>query len=327
VAKKPYSTEAAFLQAILEQPDDDTPRLVYADWLEEHGQGERAEFIRLQIERARRPYHDRTRLVPGERERALLAAHGEEWLGPLPEYARQQVVFERGFPGRTTRVEIHHFVTWDARLWRAAPVTDVALSDSYSHEGVYRPEGEKERLMRALAAKPELGNLRGLNLDEGSVTAADLEILLTSRRLTRLRTLLASDTSLGDEGVRLVARTRRLPALTDLYLESVGVGAEGVAALAVSPLLGRLRTLGLSNNGRMGDAEVAVLAASPQMRNLTRLSFVGSGLTDVGARALAASPHLAGLTYLCLYANDFSPAGHALLEERFGKQAVLELVW
>jgi uncharacterized protein (TIGR02996 family) len=29
---------AGLLQAILADPEDDTPRLVYADWLEEHGQ-------------------------------------------------------------------------------------------------------------------------------------------------------------------------------------------------------------------------------------------------------------------------------------------------
>src|SRR5262245_7675431 len=34
-----------FLAAILEQPDDDGPRLVYADWLEEQGQSDRAELI------------------------------------------------------------------------------------------------------------------------------------------------------------------------------------------------------------------------------------------------------------------------------------------
>ena len=39
----------AFLEAIIAAPGDDTPRLVYADWLEEHGEGERAEFIRVQI--------------------------------------------------------------------------------------------------------------------------------------------------------------------------------------------------------------------------------------------------------------------------------------
>lgn len=42
--------EQAFLNTILAHPDADLPRLVYADWLEEIGQAERAEFIRLQCE-------------------------------------------------------------------------------------------------------------------------------------------------------------------------------------------------------------------------------------------------------------------------------------
>ena len=45
--------EPGLLQAVLANPDDDATRLVYADWLEEHGQGEadraRSDFIRLQI--------------------------------------------------------------------------------------------------------------------------------------------------------------------------------------------------------------------------------------------------------------------------------------
>jgi uncharacterized protein (TIGR02996 family) len=38
--------DAAFLRAIAEAPAHDAPRLVYADWLDEHGQADRAEFIR-----------------------------------------------------------------------------------------------------------------------------------------------------------------------------------------------------------------------------------------------------------------------------------------
>jgi uncharacterized protein (TIGR02996 family) len=45
----------AFLQAILESPDDDTPRLVYADYLDEHGETDRAEFIRVQVALASLP--------------------------------------------------------------------------------------------------------------------------------------------------------------------------------------------------------------------------------------------------------------------------------
>jgi uncharacterized protein (TIGR02996 family) len=43
----------ALLRAICAAPDDDTPRLVAADWLEEHGDPDRAAFIRIQCELAR----------------------------------------------------------------------------------------------------------------------------------------------------------------------------------------------------------------------------------------------------------------------------------
>lgn len=43
----------AFIAAIVADPDDDTARLVAADFLEENGDAERAAFIRIQIELAR----------------------------------------------------------------------------------------------------------------------------------------------------------------------------------------------------------------------------------------------------------------------------------
>lgn len=47
------STRAELLRTIIDDPESDTPRLVFADWLDEHGEPERAEFIRVQIELAR----------------------------------------------------------------------------------------------------------------------------------------------------------------------------------------------------------------------------------------------------------------------------------
>lgn len=47
------SDHDAFRAAITANPDDDTPRLVYADFLEEHDEPERAAFIRAQVELAR----------------------------------------------------------------------------------------------------------------------------------------------------------------------------------------------------------------------------------------------------------------------------------
>lgn len=45
----------ALLAAILANPDDNLPRLVLADWLQEHGEDERAELIRIECEMARSP--------------------------------------------------------------------------------------------------------------------------------------------------------------------------------------------------------------------------------------------------------------------------------
>jgi uncharacterized protein (TIGR02996 family) len=46
------SDRNAFLRAICETPADDAPHLVFADWLNENGESERAEFIRVQCELA-----------------------------------------------------------------------------------------------------------------------------------------------------------------------------------------------------------------------------------------------------------------------------------
>lgn len=43
----------ALLSSILADPDANAPRLIFADWLDEHDEGERAEFIRVQIELAK----------------------------------------------------------------------------------------------------------------------------------------------------------------------------------------------------------------------------------------------------------------------------------
>lgn len=41
--------QVEFVKGICTVPDDDTRRVVYADWLQEHGEPERAEFIRVQV--------------------------------------------------------------------------------------------------------------------------------------------------------------------------------------------------------------------------------------------------------------------------------------
>src|SRR5262245_53611857 len=83
------SDEAALLAAIRTNPEEDTPRLAYADWLDEQG-GElntaHAEFIRIQIEldraeprRTEPPEHKEKE----KRSRELFWKHYREWFPEL----------------------------------------------------------------------------------------------------------------------------------------------------------------------------------------------------------------------------------------------------
>ena len=63
----------AIFQAILDKPDDDVPRLAFADWCEENGHADRAELIRVQLALAA-GLNLHVRLVEGTDPQHVLAA-------------------------------------------------------------------------------------------------------------------------------------------------------------------------------------------------------------------------------------------------------------
>src|SRR5262249_26498683 len=73
--------EEAFLAAIAAAPDDDTPRLVFADWVDDNSQPEWAEFIRLQCRLAALPTDDPQRPALQEREVECFRSRAPRWLG------------------------------------------------------------------------------------------------------------------------------------------------------------------------------------------------------------------------------------------------------
>ncbi|HUR52974.1 MAG TPA: TIGR02996 domain-containing protein, partial [Gemmataceae bacterium] len=128
----------ALLATILAEPDEDTPRLMFADWLEEEGRRERAEFIRTQIELARTPERD---VVPWNRrvvalqatEKRILALRFAEWVaamraagGPL-EGLGTNVQFRRGFV-EVAWISASWFVDQAEALFRAVPLRDLRVS-------------------------------------------------------------------------------------------------------------------------------------------------------------------------------------------------------
>jgi uncharacterized protein (TIGR02996 family) len=71
------SVEDALLQDILREPDDDGLRLILADYLEDHGDPERASFIRDQVELEKRAWHKLAPVLNRVRE-YILRRGGDE---------------------------------------------------------------------------------------------------------------------------------------------------------------------------------------------------------------------------------------------------------
>ena len=72
----------ALIAGIAADPHNDLRKLVFADWLEEHGEPDRAEFIRLAI--GNKNPDTRTK-VTEKRAKALFAKHWRTWFGPFFE--------------------------------------------------------------------------------------------------------------------------------------------------------------------------------------------------------------------------------------------------
>jgi uncharacterized protein (TIGR02996 family) len=287
----PRDTGAALLEAILAEPEEDGPRLIYADWLEENGgpaERDRAEFIRIQMELAGLPEDDPRRKKLQKRERQLWSAHREEWLEHVPPHLRNKrdLHFQRGFLEELSLAP----AIWNkhgARLFAHHPLYRIRL-----------PQGLEVSHASALAVVPHLSRVRvlslhGCTIDEPLKT---LQILFDTPFLTGLRLL---------------------------DLSACGLTTRGVGVLAGSALLGRVPEIDLSDN-QVGPGAVEALAAAPAVASVRVLSLRNNPIGDAGGKALAASPHLDGLQRLDLGEVALGEKVKEALRERFGDRVVLE---
>ncbi len=139
----------ALLAAVLADPEDDLPRLVYADWLEENGQGELAEFIRVQCEMGRAPkrhgagaFCQCRRCVLYRRECELLDEYAYLWFPPplvaclspagthfrVPTPGMVGAHVTRGFAGHIA-CTLADWLSVGPAVVRSHPVTSVVLTD------------------------------------------------------------------------------------------------------------------------------------------------------------------------------------------------------
>jgi uncharacterized protein (TIGR02996 family) len=209
----PDPTRDALYAAILAHPDEDTPRLAYADHIEEQGDSARAEFIRLQCRLAAANEWDDGHTAADVRCRRLLAEH-PEWHKELgfgdPNCWSGEPRFRRGFMEHTG-FSPDWFRSNFESMFRKIPLRSTALR-----------VGPNELSFEKFAASAAIGRLRRLTL------------------------------YLDSDALGALANVPQLAALEKLHAWVSSVDVELLRKLVESPHLRNLRSFTFRANGHHG---------------------------------------------------------------------------
>lgn len=299
----PSAEEMAFLARIRDEPDDDGPRLIYADWLDERGDP-RGEFIRIQCALARLPADDPRREGLREREQALLKANEAAWTEKLQGLA-SGFEFRRGML-EAVSVDASAFLQRGQDLFRSGPIRRVRFL-------------EAGKCFAELMESPLLGRIRELDLCSCFLGNGGPAMIARARQLAKLEVLDLGFNDLTDQGLRTLADIPHLDRLRDLLInDNRQLGTPGIRALADSPHLANLRLLDLSGNA-LNETAVKVLVNGESLKQLDSVALQGNNLGDGGVEALAHSALLSRITartpVLRLSRNNIGPGGARALAE------------
>jgi uncharacterized protein (TIGR02996 family) len=215
----PKGDGRALLAAVLADPDDDGPRLVYADWLTAQGDP-RGEFITVQCALAKDPKNKALRA----REKALMRK-ASAWTKAARQIGRE-CVLRRGFVS-SVRATALAFISQGASLFATEPVEELEIA--------HGSPGALERL----AAAPHLAKLRSLDVRVYVGSDKDLDKVkkfLRAPAIAQLRQLKLSigiwqqlDASSLLDGISW-------PKLEALQLLTFGSGLDGLATAKLPSL-------------------------------------------------------------------------------------------
>lgn len=234
----------AFLPGITGDPDDDTPRLIFADWLDDTDKEDnrlRADLIRVQCELAK--------LLAGDPRRLALERREAELLWHEQGFFRQQIEAAMLMEGRSHRGFIDEVTMTPAML-----------------------------LERLQYLQPPPTQLRLVGLTDDSVDA-----LAASPHLSHLRSLDLMGSRLSPEGLRALLASKELSRLQHLFLSRSGLRAEHMQVLMDSPIAGQLLTLDVSDNFSglvVGTACMNAIFASGRFSRMQTLNIEGNGIMN-----------------------------------------------
>jgi uncharacterized protein (TIGR02996 family) len=288
------STQTRLLDAVLAAPEDDEPRLVYADWLMERGDP-RGEFITVQCTEARLRREGK-RATPAyraaaNRSRAIEREHLRKWVDAVG-LRRWWGQFERGF---VTQLTISPkalrskwgsvFSRWPLEHLRLQPQGPAAAGGSPTL-------GD----LAWLAAQPETERLRLLTVDTSWGTSLTLDWAAVARPLLHNHSVddpaiaVRQELALGVDPIHQAARAVSIRTTTPDHIADLNRRC---------PPAPMLRSLNLSTlSAGVDAADMAVLMATPELRGLEELQLwqapddVAAVVVENHPRAPARFPNL-----------------------------------
>jgi uncharacterized protein (TIGR02996 family) len=259
----------ALLRAICEYPDDDTPRLIYADFLEESGEADLAGFIRAQVQLARTP--------PWEPFAVLCRYRNKEWS-------------DEGLPFRPSLPTIHPRmgVEWHPQSFRRGLGWRIKIADLNGWKQVWpwlfeqAPIGEVDLVAPA--------------------TLEDWKEFAQGPWLSRIRVIHLDGTS-PVEPIRALCESQHLTGVTDIYFHRASSPGlpELVEDLLQSPLGRNLKGLHFRVGHESVGEVLAILATSGIQ--LERLSLDTMGVSPEMLHILLHTRFASGLKELDLSRN------------------------
>lgn len=331
--------QEAFLAAIRANPNDDTPRLIYADWLDDSAHLltssdperraallARAELIRTQCRLAHLPADHPERKPLRQREYDLLRQYEAVWLAELPTLCGVRWGrFERGFVNEVIIEDCRAVRLHGSLVMESAPISHVSFPNLvtwlYLRNASFLRCIQKLILadphtgavaVREILASPMLCNLVELDLRQLRLDDVTVQVLATQAHLGTLRTLWLGGNAIGDLGTRALAESGCLMQLQLLDLSANRLGRSGVWAVATSTTLGRLKSLDLANNLIGGEA-MTLFVQQLRLAGLASLCLSGTGTDDDTAYALAQCEALRYLDTLTLRDNHITCLGASAL--------------
>jgi uncharacterized protein (TIGR02996 family) len=287
------------LAAICAHPDDDLPRLIYADYCEENGESAYAAFIREQITLSRLPPWHRKNIL------AHWHFHTGEHTSPfrhhLPDLTGTPAVWEkypwrRGLAGSLGLPSLAMWEEVEARLWQRAPIEELRLGAAWTYDQLCR-----------WVASPVFAGVRSLILDCNPIDP--LRAIRTTSQTNQLRSLrflrssgagltVALEEFLQSPAGRHIAELHfhvgdpafipylldvltLAPPLRALTLDNMGLQLQHLPQLLSLPALRTVESLDLSRNN-LGSAAMGLLLAHwPAALQALRLERITSGTSSM----------------------------------------------